>query len=62
MDWDEPKAIADRSIALGQDLAALSVDELHRLVSALESEIVRLRAEIEIKKARVAAADQFFKR
>lgn len=62
MDWDEPKAKSDKTIELGQDLATLSVDELQRLVSLLESEIVRLRAEMEIKKARVAAADQFFKR
>ncbi len=62
MDWDEPKANPDRSIVLGQDLAAVSVDELQQLASALESELVRLRAEIETKKARFAAADQFFKR
>lgn len=62
MDWDEPKANPDRSIVLAQDLAAVSVDELQQLASALESELVRLRAEIETKKARFAAADQFFKR
>ena len=62
MDWDEPKAIPARSIDLGQDLSALSVSELQQLISALEIELVRLRAEIETKKARAAAADDFFKR
>ena len=62
MDWDEPKASHARSIDIGQDLSALSVAELQGLTSALETELVRLRAEIETKKARVAAADQFFKR
>lgn len=62
MDWDENKAASSKNIMLGQDLTAFSVDELQQLVSALEVEIIRLRAEIETKKARSAAADQLFKR
>ena len=62
MDWDEPKASPAMSIDLGQDLLTLSVSELQQLTLALETELVRLRAEIETKKARAAAADDFFKR
>lgn len=61
---DEPLAGGARTVAhvVGQDLGALSVDELRERVSALEAEVARLRSEIEKKSAHKGAADLLFKR
>jgi len=47
---------------IGQDLALLSVDELAARVQLLHDEINRLEADMAGKRAKRAAADQFFKR
>jgi uncharacterized small protein (DUF1192 family) len=47
---------------LGEDLALLSVAELHERVDALKAEIERLEAAIGSKEASRSAADTFFKR
>lgn len=46
---------------IGQDLSALSVDELEQRIGVLEVEIDRLRAEIAAKTATRNAAEQLFK-
>jgi uncharacterized small protein (DUF1192 family) len=47
---------------LGEDLALLSVGELHERVEALQAEIQRLETAIRSKEASKSAADTFFKR
>ncbi len=57
---DKPK----KNIAheIGQDLSLLSVEELAARVQLMHDEISRLEADIAQKRAKRAAADQFFKR
>ena len=59
-DDDRPK----KKIAheLGQDLSLLSVEELAARVQLLHDEINRLEADMTSKRAKRAAADQFFKK
>ncbi len=59
-DEDKPKKKITHEI--GQDLTLLSVDELAARVQLLHAEIARLEADITGKRAKRAAADQFFKR
>ena len=59
-DDDQPKKKVTHEI--GQDLALLSVDELAARVQLLHDEINRLEADMASKRAKRAAADQFFKR
>jgi uncharacterized small protein (DUF1192 family) len=61
MDDDErpKKKIAHE---VGQDLSLLSVEELADRVKLLQAEIARLEADMTQKRAKRAAADQFFKR
>jgi uncharacterized small protein (DUF1192 family) len=59
-DDDRPKKKVTHEI--GQDLALLSVDELAARVQLLHDEISRLEADMTQKRAKRAAADQFFKR
>lgn len=47
---------------IGEDLAALSVDELKERIEALKAEIERLEAAIRSKQATRSAADTFFRR
>lgn len=47
---------------IGQDLTLLSVDELAARVELMREEIARLEADMAGKRAKRAAADQFFKR
>ncbi len=56
---DRPKPRPD--IVIGEDLAAISVDELEKRISLLEAEISRLHAEIASKQATKASAEDFFK-
>jgi uncharacterized small protein (DUF1192 family) len=60
MDWDEKPKPA-KSIAVGDDLEALSVAELDARITAFEGEIERVRAERSKKKARQDAAAALFK-
>ncbi len=59
-DDDRPKKKVVHEI--GQDLTLLSVDELAARVQVLRDEIGRLEADMTGKRAKRAAADQFFKR
>jgi uncharacterized small protein (DUF1192 family) len=59
-DDDRPKKKVVHEI--GQDLSLLSADELAERVTLLKEEIARLEADMSGKKAKRAAADQFFKR
>jgi uncharacterized small protein (DUF1192 family) len=59
-DDDKPKKKVVHEI--GQDLSLLSVEELAARVQLLHDEISRLEADMTQKRAKRAAADQFFKR
>jgi len=59
-DDDRPKKKLAHEI--GQDLSLLSVEELADRVRLLHDEIARLEADMAQKRAKRAAADQFFKR
>ena len=47
---------------IGEDLSALSIEELRARIAGLEAEIIRLKEAINAKSASRLAADQFFKR
>lgn len=49
-------------IVLGEDLSAKSEFELSERIAALETEIVRCREAIGVRRATKSAADAFFKR
>ena len=55
MDWDEARP-KPQGARLGENLATLSVGELEARIEALEAEIVRVKAELERKRAHEAAA------
>jgi len=59
-DDDKPKKKVAHEI--GQDLGLLSVEELAARVQLMHDEISRLEADMASKRAKRAAADQFFKR
>jgi uncharacterized small protein (DUF1192 family) len=59
-DDDRPKKKIAHEI--GQDLSLLSVEELGQRVQLLRDEIVRLESDMVQKRAKRAAADQFFKK
>ncbi len=61
MDWDDVTKPKSDAAVIGQNLERMSVDELQHLVSNLEQEIVRVKAEIERKKAIGAQAASVFK-
>lgn len=62
MDWDElrPKP-KPATIAIGEDLAVLSIAELAHRIVALKEEIERVEAELQRKRAHEAAASALFK-
>jgi uncharacterized small protein (DUF1192 family) len=47
---------------IGEDLAALSLDELQARIDLLQAEVRRIEDAIKAKRASAAAADTFFKR
>ena len=60
MDLDDaPKKPAN--MVIGENLDAISVAELEQRISALDSEIARIRAEIAKKQSSKAAAAAFFR-
>ena len=59
-DDDRPKKKVTHEV--GQDLSLLSVEELAGRVQLLHDEISRIEADIAQKRAKRAAADQFFNR
>ena len=62
MDWDEAQKKPPKGATLGENLETLSLAELEFRIKALEAEIVRVRAELEKKRAHEAAASSLFKR
>ena len=56
---DAPKK--PTNMVIGENLDAISVAELEQRIQALESEIIRLKAEIAKKLASRNAADAFFR-
>lgn len=60
MDEDAVKPLKPGPAA-GEDLSALSVEELQERVGLFETEIARLKAAIEAKQSSKVAADSFFK-
>ena len=59
-DDDRPKKKITHEI--GQELALLSVKELHERIALLKEEIVRLEASIASKQSSRNVADTFFKK
>ena len=59
-DDDRPKKKIVHEV--GQDLSLLSVEELSARVQLLHDEIGRIEADMAQKRAKRAAADQFFKK
>ncbi|MET4697619.1 uncharacterized small protein (DUF1192 family) [Constrictibacter sp. MBR-5] len=57
---DEPPK--PRGRVVGADLSPLSIGDLHAYVADLEAEIVRVRAEIEVKGAARGGAEALFGR
>ena len=60
MDLDDAP-MKPTNMVIGENLDAISVAELEQRIQALESEIVRLKAEIAKKQASRNAADAFFR-
>ena len=58
---EEPLPLPASAHELGQDLSALSVDELNERIELLEREIARLVEARAKKEASRAAADAFFR-
>ena len=61
MDWDEAAKPKSEAAVIGQNLERMSIDELQHLVTTLEQEIVRVKAEVERKKTIGAQAASVFK-
>lgn len=60
MDLDDaPKK--PTNMVIGENLDAISVAELEQRIQALDSEIIRLKAEIAKKQASRSAAEGFFR-
>ncbi|NOT71248.1 MAG: DUF1192 domain-containing protein [Hyphomicrobium sp.] len=62
MDWDDALPKPKPQAAIGDNLATLSVSELEARIAAFASEIERVKAELEKKRAHEAAAAALFKR
>lgn len=60
MNEDEPKK--QLPFQIGQDIAELSVDELHDLVAVLRDEITRLETAAAERAESLSAADALFRR
>lgn len=57
---DDENVKKSPEIVIGEDLEALSVDELKKRITLLKSEIDRIDSDIEKKQASKNAADKFF--
>jgi uncharacterized small protein (DUF1192 family) len=62
MDWDDVRPQPKAAITVGEPLGNLSVRELEERIAALEREIVRIRTELQAKRAHEEAAAAIFKR
>lgn len=58
----EPRPQRDAALAAlaREDLELYSGEELHERIAALETEITRIRAALDAKKAKISAADALF--
>jgi len=63
MDWDDivPKS-PKTGLVIGESLEDLSVAELEARIGALETEIVRVRGELDAKRRHEEAASALFKK
>jgi uncharacterized small protein (DUF1192 family) len=61
MDWDDEKPRPKPTVMVGERLDQHSVAELEERIAALTAEMERVKAELQTKKARAAAADALFK-
>jgi len=63
MDWDDivPKTAKGIQVIVGDNLETLSVAELEQRILVFETEIVRVRDELEKKRRHEAAASALFK-
>ncbi|MDH4980812.1 DUF1192 domain-containing protein [Hyphomicrobium sp. D-2] len=63
MDWDDivPKTAKGIQVVVGDNLETLSVAELEQRILVFETEIVRVRDELEKKRRHEAAASALFK-
>jgi uncharacterized small protein (DUF1192 family) len=61
MDWDDVRP-QPKAATVGEPLGNLSVRELEERIAALEREILRVRAELQAKRAHEEAAASIFKR
>jgi len=62
MDWDDLQPKKKASEVVGEDLSNLSVADLEARIASLEAEIVRVRKELNAKRAHEDAAAALFKR
>ena len=60
MDWDDVRPKPVSGGAVGESLDKLSVGELEARIESFEQEILRVRAELEKKRAHEAAAAKLF--
>ena len=58
---DEPRK-KPVSHEIGQDLSALSIEELEKRVALLKGEIIRLEDACAVKRASMSSAESFFKK
>jgi uncharacterized small protein (DUF1192 family) len=61
MELDDSRPKPKPQLIIGENLDVVSVAELEQRIKDLETEIVRVRAEITRKQASKSAADAFFK-
>ena len=59
--WDDERQKPKPALMVGDDLGSVSIAELVARISTLESEIARIKAEIERKRKHSRAADELFK-
>ena len=59
---DEELPKKKKAHEIGEELAALSLNELEERIELLKGEILRLEAAIKSKRASATAADAFFRR
>jgi uncharacterized small protein (DUF1192 family) len=62
MDWDETEKKPAKGVTVGESLETLSLAELEHRIEMLNSEIARVRTELERKRAHEAAASALFKK
>lgn len=59
---DEKQTASTAAHVIGQDIAAMSVEELERTIGRLREEIARIEAEIDARAVTRSAADAIFRK